>query len=117
MAIDCTMLVALGSIASTQSKATKKSFDEVTWLLNYAASNPDAEMMCTASDVVLHIHSNGSCQSPHPCPGHFFLSDLSLSPNEQAKTTPAPNGPIYSLLRIIRNVMGSAAEAELPPPT
>jgi hypothetical protein len=40
MAVDCTMLVALGSITSTQANATEKTFAEVLWLLNYAASNP-----------------------------------------------------------------------------
>jgi hypothetical protein len=117
MAVDCTMLVALGSIASTQSKATKNTFDEVTWLLKYAASNPDAEIMYTASDMVLHVHSDGSYLSePKACSragGHFFLSDLSCSPHKQPKTTPTSNGPIYSLSRIICNVMGSAAEAEI----
>jgi hypothetical protein len=117
MVVDCTMLVALGSIASTQSKATKNTFNKVTWLLNCAASNPDAKSMHTASDMVLHVHSNGSHLSkPKACSragGHFFFSDLSCSPNEQPKTTPTPNGPICSLLRIIRNVMGSAAEAEI----
>jgi hypothetical protein len=117
MAVDCTMLVALGSITSTQANATEKTFAEVLWLLNYAASNPDAEIMYTASDMILHIHSDGSYLSEPKARsragGHFFLSDLSLSPNEQPTNTPTPNGPIYSLSRIIRNVMGSAAEAEI----
>ena len=117
MAVDCTMLVALGSITSTQANATEKTFAEVLWLLNYAASNPDAEIMYTASDMILHIHSDGSYLSEPKARsragGHFFLSDLSLSPNEQPTNPPTPNGPIYSLSRIIRNVMGSAAEAEI----
>jgi hypothetical protein len=60
MAVDCTMLVARGPITATQANATEKTFGEVLWLLNYAASNPDAEIMYTASNMVLHIHSNGS---------------------------------------------------------
>jgi hypothetical protein len=117
MAADCTMLAALGSITSTQANATEKTFAKVLWLLNYAASNPYAEIMYTASDMVLHIHSNGSYLSEPKAGscagGHFFLSNLSLSPNEQPTNTPTPNGPIYSLSRIIRNVMGSADEAEI----
>ena len=73
--------------------------------------------MYSASNMVLHIHSDGSYLSEPKARsragGHFFLSDLSRSPNKQPTTTPTPNGPIYSLSRIIRNVMGSAAEAEI----
>jgi hypothetical protein len=117
MAVDATMLVALGSIAATQAKATNKTYDEVLWLLNYADSNPNAIIQYSASDMVLHIHSDGSYlsepKSRSRAGGHFFLSDLSPSPAEQPKTPPKPNGPIYSLSKIIRNVMGSAAEAEI----
>jgi hypothetical protein len=117
MAVDATMLVALGSIASTQANATEKTYDEVLWLLNYASSNPDATILYTASDMVLHVHSDGSYLSEPKARsragGHFFLSDLSLSPTKEPTTIPTPNGPIFSLSRIIRNVMGSAAEAEI----
>ena len=117
MAVDSTMLVALGSIAATQAKATEKTHDEIIWLLNYAASNPDASILYTASDMVLHIHSDGSylseAKARSRAGGHFFLSDLSALPNKQPTKTPTPNGPIYSLSRIIRNVMASAAETEI----
>jgi hypothetical protein len=73
--------------------------------------------MYTASNMILHIHSNGSYLSKPKArsraDGHFYLSDLSLSPNEQPTNTPTPNGPIYSLSCIIRNVMGSAVKAEI----
>jgi hypothetical protein len=117
MAVDPTMLVALGSIAATQAKATQKTYDEVLWLLDYATSNPDAVIRYTASDMVLHIHSDASYLSEPKARsragGHYFLSDMSPCPTRPPKTTPKPNGPIYSLSRILRNVMGSAAEAEI----
>jgi hypothetical protein len=102
MAIDCTMLVTIGLITSTQANATKKTFDGALWLLNYAASNPDAKIMYTASDMVLHIHSNGNYLSKpkarSPAGGHFFPSNLSLSPNKQPKTTRHQRAPFICYL-------------------
>ena len=37
-----TMLVAIGAIASQQSKATQATHDATVWLLKYAASHPNA---------------------------------------------------------------------------
>ena len=54
------MAVALGSIASTQSKATALTQGECNWVLDYAASNPDATIRYHASDMVLYIHSDAS---------------------------------------------------------
>ena len=41
-AVDCTVLAALGSLASQQAKPTKKTMDNVQQFLDYAASNQDA---------------------------------------------------------------------------
>jgi hypothetical protein len=40
-AVDCTMLVALGTLASQQANGTEETFAAVTQLLNYAATHPD----------------------------------------------------------------------------
>ena len=42
IAVDPTMIVAIGAIASQQSKATQATRDASVWLLNYAASHPNA---------------------------------------------------------------------------
>ena len=60
IAVNPTMPVALGSIASQQTKATKKTCEETLWLLNYAASHPDATIHYRARYMVLHIHSDAS---------------------------------------------------------
>ena len=101
-----------------QAKATKKTNDGLIWLvLNYAASNPDAAILYTASGMVLHIHSDPSylseAKARRRAGGHFFLSNLSASPNKQPTKTLTPNGPIYSLSQIIHNVMASAAKTEV----
>ena len=44
-AIDSTMRVALGAIASAQTKGTQATAEAVTQLLNYCASHPDAKGM------------------------------------------------------------------------
>jgi hypothetical protein len=50
-AIDITMLVALGTIASNQSKGTQATDQALTQMLNYAAAHPDATVRYTASDM------------------------------------------------------------------
>ena len=51
LAVDCTLLVALGDIAAVQSQATEETIDKVIWLLNYCATHPDAEITYVASDM------------------------------------------------------------------
>ena len=91
--------------------------DEVLWLLNYAASHPDATIRYTASNVVLHIHSNASYFSETKARtragGHYLLSDRSLQPNQPPKTSPLINSPIYTVSTIMSNFMSSAAEADI----
>ena len=41
-AVNCTMLCALGSLASQQANPTQKTMERVRQFLDYAASNPDA---------------------------------------------------------------------------
>ena len=118
MVVDPTMLVALGTIARTQSKATTKTYDEVVWLLNYAHSNPNAVIRYCSSDMVLHIHSDGSYlsepKSRSRAGGHCFLSDCLASPNKPPISTPTPNGPIYSVSRIIKSIMSATRTTMLP---
>ena len=40
--VDPTMLVALDTLSSQQSKTTKPTYYTIMWLLNYAYSNPNA---------------------------------------------------------------------------
>ena len=59
-AVNPTMLTALGSIATQQSKGTEKTYADTLWLLNYAATHPNAKIHDTASDMILYIHSDAS---------------------------------------------------------
>ena len=60
IAVDPTMITALGSIAVQQSKGTEKTYTDTLWLLNYAATHLNAKIRYTASDMILHIHSDAS---------------------------------------------------------
>ena len=60
IAINPTMLVAIGAITSQKSKATQTTRDATVWLLNYAAFHPNSNIQYSTSDMVLHIHSEAS---------------------------------------------------------
>ena len=109
IAVDPTMLVALGDISSVQSKATEKTNKEIDWFLDYAATHPDASITYTASNMILRIHSDASYLSVPRARsrvgGHFYLS--------LGTTTQDINGPIHSVSKILKNVVSSAAEAEI----
>ena len=110
-AVDNTMLVALGTLASAQTQGTEATMDAATLLLNYAASNPDATVRWHASDMILHIHSDASYLSEPKARsrvgGFFYLGN-----KDESNDNPHPNGPIHVESRIMKNVMSSAAEAE-----
>ena len=111
------MLVALGSIASQQANAIIKTYDECLWILNYAASNPEATSKYIASDMVPYVHSDASYLSEPKARsragGHYFLSDSPVDPTKPPTVRPPLNGPVYSLARILKYVIASAAEAEI----
>lgn len=115
-AIDNTMLVALGTLAAAQSKGTQSTADACTQLLNYAASHPDAILRYTASDMILHCHSDASYLSAPEARsragGIFFLSD-NVDVTAPDAQTPKVNGAVHIISKIMNNVMASATEAEV----
>ena len=110
-AIDNTMLVALGTLGAQQSKGTEATMDACIDLLNYAATNPEAIVEFVASDMVLHIDTDASYLSESEARsragGYFYLG------NQPSQNKPIINGPIHIVSTIMRNVMASAAEAEV----
>ncbi|KAI2490112.1 Reverse transcriptase (RNA-dependent DNA polymerase) [Fragilaria crotonensis] len=112
-AIDSTMLTAIGELATEQSQATKTTLDKLSQLLNYCASHPDATVRFTASDMILAVESDASYLSVvkgrSRAAGYFFLTNKPLSPDGPYK----PNGAVHVLCHIMREVLSSAAEAEL----
>ena len=119
-AIDSTMLVALGgSLASAQTKGTEQTTIAITQLLNYCATNPDAILRYSASEMALHVHSDASYLSEKRARsragGLFFLSSKLSPPNiaPLPNSIPPPNnGAVHVHSSIISAVMPSATEAE-----
>jgi hypothetical protein len=110
-AVDPTMLHALNVLAASQKRGTQATVEALVHFLNYAATHPNAKIRYRASAMVLHVHSDASYltepEARSRAGGHHFLSDQASHPN------PTPNGPILNIAKILRNVMSSAAEAEV----
>lgn len=115
-AVDSTLLVALNTIASSQAKATEHTAAAVTHLLDYCATHPNAMIKYFASDMTLHIDSDASYLSVSlarsRAGGHFYLSEHSNDKSKAPTTVPTNNGAIHTVCTVIKNVVGSAAEAE-----
>ena len=115
--VDPNMITALGSIAAQQSKCTEQTYSDTLWLLKYAATHPNAKIRYTASDTILYIHSDASYLSEprarSRASGHYFLSDKHPDMTTPPTNRPRLNGPIHSISRIMSNVMGSSAKAEI----
>jgi hypothetical protein len=117
VAVDPFMLVAIGTIASSQSKATQHTKAACAWLMDYTASNPLYIICYSASSMALYVHSDASYLSEKGArsraAGHFFLSSAPVDPASPPAAIPILNGPIHTMCKIIDVVVGSAAEAEI----
>ena len=108
-AVDSTMLVALGTLAAAQTKATANTMKAAHQLLDYAATHPDAKVRFTQSDMILHVHSDASYLSESEARSR--AGGISFLGND--KTHPHINGAIHVHSQIMKNVLSSAAEAEV----
>jgi hypothetical protein len=111
-AVDMTCLMALSSIAIEQTKATERTMEQCTELLDYLAYHSKAKVRFYASEMIMNIHSDASYLSEtkscsRTC-GHFFMGWL---PQDDAPIR--INGAFHVSTNIIRFVVASAAEAEL----
>ncbi len=111
-AVNSTVLMALSSIASKQTKGTTNTMDKAKQLLDYLATHPDMTIWFRASDMILNIHSDASYLSEakaqsRAC-GHFFMG-WAPTDGDSIKL----NGAFFTLCTILRFVVASAAEAEL----
>ena len=109
-AVDSTMLVALGTLASAQSKGTEATAQAATQLLNYCATHPDAVVCYHASEMGLHGHSGASYLSESEARsrigGIFFLSDCHATTTPPDPNAPPPpfNGAILVVSTILKAV-------------
>jgi hypothetical protein len=108
-AVDSSMLVALGSLASAQTKATTNTLKAARQLLDYAATHPQATIRFTRSDMILHVHSDASYLSESAARSRAGgIAFMSTNDNH-----PPLNSAIHVHSSIMKNVVASAAEAEI----
>ena len=79
-AVDLTVLMALSTIPSEQTKSTKTTLKNVHKLFDYLATNPDTTIIFHASDMILNINSDASYLSTKNAnsraSGNLFLSSV-----------------------------------------
>ena len=106
--MDNTHLYALNDIACAVSKGTDTTMAATKYFLNYIASNPTPRIKYRASDMVLQIESDAaylvSPQARSRAGGYHYLGDASCR---------TFNAPVFVQAKVIKNVMASAAEAEV----
>ena len=109
-AIDGSMLPALNTIGTEQAKPTKQTEQKCHRLLDYAATYPDAFIRYHASDMVLHVDSDAAYlvmpKARSRIAGYYQLLNY---PTKQGDL----NGPLHIECKTLRNVVASAAEAEM----
>jgi hypothetical protein len=109
--VDPTLILPVNILASEQTQAIAATADKVIKLLNYCASHPEEKLRYHASDMILNIHSDASYLSEREAKsragGFFSLGNNIASKNKLT------NGAILIISTILKNVMSSAAEAEI----
>ncbi len=100
-AVDNTMLKALGSLASAQTKGTEQTAKALAQLLDYGASHPDAKIRFHKSNMILWVNSDASYLnepgSKSTVGGYHYLSSHPPDPNKapQQNDPPPPlNAPV-----------------------
>jgi hypothetical protein len=88
----------------------------IVQLLNYCATHPDAVVRFVACDMILHVDSDASYltapKSRSRAGGYHYLSNYPASTSSDTDTLTA-NGAINILCITMKEVLASAAEAEL----
>ncbi len=111
-AVDLTMLMALSSIVSEQSKGTDSTMKKCKQLLDYLASHPNASIHCHSSNMILNIHFDAlylSKLNAHSCACRHFFMGWKQDPIKPIKL----NNTFFSLCAILRFISASTAKAKL----
>ena len=107
-AVDPTMLHAINDIALSASKGTEETLKATLHLLNYAHTHQASSIIYRASDMILRVDSDAAYlvapEARSRAGGYHYLSD---------KEGTLFNGPVLILAKVLKNVMASAAEAEI----
>ena len=108
-AVDSTLPCPISAIKSQAAKPTEDTMEQTLQLLDYIATQEEAVLTYSASNMKLAVHSDASYlsepQAHCRAGGHFFLSNKA--------TIPANNGAMLNIAHIIKHVMTSVTEAKL----
>ena len=89
-------------------RCARQTLDATMYLLNYAHTYPDAELIYRKSDMILHVDSDAAYlvapEARSRAGGYQYLSN---------KEGTLFNGPILTIAKVMKNVMASATEEEL----
>jgi len=100
----------LNEIAREQAKATLTTKRRTDHLLDHLATNPDATLRYHASDMILVIETDAAYLVPPEAKsraaGWFVLTNKSSASIKS-------NAPLHVICSTIKNVVASAAEAEI----
>ena len=102
----------MNELASAQARGTEATKLALLEFLDYCATHEDAKIRYLASEMVLHVHSDASYLSESRARskvGGHFLTSNKISEGQQIHH----NGAILVISAILKNIMASAAEAEL----
>ena len=106
--VDHTMLHSLNNIACAASKGTQATMDATKHFLNYIACNPLPRIKYRTSDMILHVESDAAYlmapKAQSRASGYHYLG---------SRDGTMFNAPVFVQAKVIKNVMGSAAEAEV----
>ena len=107
-AIDNTMLNTLNDTQSSKRKSTQTTWEPVKYFLNYAASNPNAEIIFRTSDMLHKIGSDAAylvcLEARNQAGGYHYLGNADDN---------IFNEPIRVVAKIIKNFMSLAAESKV----
>ena len=118
-AVDPTLLTALSTLATQQTKGTQQTMKDIAQLLNYCATHPNAVIRYKKSDMILHVESDASYLSESKArsrvAGYYYLSNNTTNNTafDDTDYVAMPNGPVHVLCQIMKEVVSSAAEAEV----
>ena len=104
-AVDPTLLVSLNTILRQQSNPTRQTVATINQILNYVATNPEATIMYTPSDMILKAHMDASYLSEPGAKSSFYMG-------KRPACSTTKNGPVLNTASIVRNSVSSPAEAE-----
>jgi hypothetical protein len=99
-AVDLTVLIALSTIASKQSKGTEITMTKTKQLLDYLVTHPDATVHFHALDMILNIHSDASyllAANAHSRACRHFFMGWKADPTKPIKL----NGAFFTLCAIL----------------